>query len=123
MRLACREQFIRGIFPLHTFSAPARVPYNEWTVICVKGGVHQVLQFGLIFWRADNSVRNRTQGGYVEDPVVCGSVLADQSGPVETEYHREFLQGYVVYNLVVGPLRKGRIDVAERSHSPGGKPR
>ena len=41
------------------------------------------------------------------------AVLADQPAAVEAEDHREILKGYIVDDLVVGPLHECRIDVAE----------
>ena len=52
-------------------------------------------------------------------------VVAHQSCPVQTHHHRQPLQRHIMYQLVVGPLHKRRIDIAERGHplrrQPGGK--
>ncbi len=43
------------------------------------------------------------------------TVIADQTGAVKTEYHREFLQGDIVYDLVIAALEESRIDGVKRA--------
>ena len=38
-----------------------------------------------------------------------GAVFTDKTGPVDSEYDREFLKTYIVNDLVIGTLQKGRI--------------
>ena len=67
----------------------------------------------LVERRADSQVGYGAQGCQVEGAVVGGAVLAHQSGSVETEHHVEVEQRHVVYDIVVGSLGKGTVDVAE----------
>ena len=55
--------------------------------------------------------------------MVRGTVFAHKAGTVETHHHLQFLQRHIVDNLVVGPLHKRGIDVAERHHALRGKSR
>ena len=51
---------------------------------------------------------------HVEGPVMCRSVLADQSGTVQTEYHVQLEDGNVVNDIVEGTLRERAVDVTKR---------
>ena len=44
-------------------------------------------------------------------------VFSHKSCSVETQYHIQSLQGYIVDNLVIRSLREGRVDIAERLHA------
>ena len=53
---------------------------------------------------------------------MCGSVFTHQSGPVDAESYREFLQGHIVDDLVVSALQKSGINNAERLQPADGQP-
>ena len=53
--------------------------------------------------------------------MMCGSVRSHQSGTVQEKDHRQVLNGYIMNDLVVGPLHKGGVDIAERDHSRSSK--
>ena len=76
-------------------------------------GEHQPAQLVFVHRRADGEVGNRSQVGQIEGSVVRGTVFAHQSGAVEADDDGQVEDGRVVDDVVVGPLRKGRIDVAE----------
>ena len=69
----------------------------------------------------DGEVGDRTQTGEIESAVVSWAVVAYQSGTVKTEDDGQALQGYIVDNLVVGPLHERGVDIAVRLHALGGK--
>ena len=48
---------------------------------------------------------------------MSGAVFANQSGAVETQNNWEILNRYVVDDIIMRPLHKRRIDIAERLQS------
>ena len=48
---------------------------------------------------------------------MSGTVFANQSGAVETQNNRKILNRYVVDDIIMRPLHKRRIDIAERLQS------
>ncbi len=81
------------------------------------GGVHKVAQFPLVHGSGDDKPGNGAQESQVKRPVMGRSVFSHQTRAVKAEHHRQFLQGHVVDNLVVGTLGERRIDIAERHHA------
>ena len=67
----------------------------------------------LVHGRGDGEVGDGAQRCHVEQSVVCGTVLAHQSCPVETEHHGQVEYRHVVDDIVVGPLGERTVDVAE----------
>ena len=57
--------------------------------------------------------------------MVRGPIVADDSGTIDGENHRQLLQGDVVNGLIEGPLQEGGIDREEglkpRGRQPGGE--
>ncbi len=41
--------------------------------------------------------------------MMSGPVFAHQPGAIYSEDNRQILQGYVMNDLIIGPLKKGRI--------------
>ena len=104
--------------PGDALAVPAGIPYYNRTLHVGKGSrVHEVAQLQLVERGCDDKVRNGAVGGQVEDSVVRGSVLADQTGSVKAEDHLEILQGNVVDDIVVGSLHEGGVDIAEGQHA------
>ncbi len=79
-------------------------------------GIHHIPEFRFIHGCCHHHVGQCAHVGHVKDPVVGGSVFAHEASPVETENDVEVLQGDVMDHLVVSPLHKGGIDVAEGNH-------
>ena len=50
-------------------------------------GEHEVAQLALVVGRSNDEMRNGAQGGNVEHPMVGGTILAHESGTIETEHH------------------------------------
>ena len=78
-------------------------------------------QFVFVHRRGNGQIWYRPQVGQVEGTMVRRTVLTDQSGPVQTEHNVQFLNGYIVDDVIIGPLGKRRIDVAERQHAVFGQ--
>jgi hypothetical protein len=79
-------------------------------------------QFGLVGRGHDHEARQRAQVAEVERAGMGRPVGADQPGAVDREAHRQFLDGDVVHDLVVGALQEGRVDRDERLHALGREP-
>ena len=71
-------------------------------------------EFGFVGSRHDDEVREAAEVGHVECPGVGRPVCADEPGPVDRKPDWQFLEGHVVYDLVVAALQERRIDRRER---------
>lgn len=84
-----------------------------------------VLKFIFVFRGHDDHVGDGPEIGQVEKPVVGGSVLADETAPVEGEDDVKILEAHVMEDLVEGPLEEGGVngdDGDEPLHGePGGE--
>ena len=82
-------------------------------------------ELGLVGCCHDDEIGQAGEVGEVVAAGMGGTVLADQTGPVDGEAHRQALQGDIMDHLVVGPLQEGGIDGAERlvalDRQPGGE--
>ena len=45
------------------------------------------------------------------------AVFAHQTGAVETQHHRQFLNSYIMNYIVISPLHKRGVNIAERQHT------
>ena len=108
---------LEGALPVGEQSSAARIAYDERPLSGQLRGVHQPLQLALVHGRCYGEVGYGSQRGNVERPVVCWSVLAHESGAVETEHYGQVEYGGVVYDVVVGSLRERAVYVAERYES------
>ena len=73
--------------------------------------------------RCDSKMWNGSECCQVEGSMVCWSVFAHQSCPVETEHYMQFEQCHIVYDIIESTLCKGAVDIAEGDepvfrHSP-----
>ena len=50
------------------------------------------------------------------------TIGADQTGSIDRETHRQFLNGDIVHDLIVAALQKGRVDRGEGFVALGGQP-
>ena len=82
-------------------------------------GVDKLLAVGRGY---DAQVGNGAQVGQVEQAVVGGAVLADDSRAVDAEHHVLFLQGDIDDELVKGALEEGRVDGNDGQLAAKGKP-
>ena len=78
-------------------------------------------ELDLVGGRHHHEIGQGAQISEVEAAGMGGAVRADQPGPVEAEADRQILDRDVVDDLVVGALKEGRIDRAERPIALGGE--
>ncbi len=87
--------------------------------------MQHVDELGLVGRSEYGEIGNRPQVREVEDAVMCGTVLAHEASPVETEHDVQALQDGVHDDLIVGALQERRVDGHDRHHAamcqPGGK--
>ena len=50
-------------------------------------GEHEVAQLALVVGRRNDEIGNGAQSRNVEHPMVGGTILAHESGTIETEHH------------------------------------
>ncbi len=101
-----------GEFDADAFAA--RIAQRARPVIDDDGGRDHVAKLGLVGRGHDDEVRQAAEVGEIEGAGVGRTVGTDEAGAVEREADREFLDGDVVHDLVVGALQEGRIDRRER---------
>ena len=95
-------------------SSSTRIANDERSHVGLLSGEHQAPQLALVHRRTNGKVGDGPQESQVEGSVVRGTIGAHQSGSVEADDHVEAQDGHVVDDVVVGPLCKRGIDVAER---------
>jgi hypothetical protein len=49
--------------------------------------------------------------------MVCGTIFTYQTGTVEAKNYGQFLNGYIMHYLIVGPLHEGGINITEHTHA------
>ena len=107
--------------PILFLAFASRISNDERSVGGFAGGVHKVAQVPFVKRRTDDEVGDGAEVGQVEQAVVSCSVFAHKSGSVDANYKMQLLNGHVVDNIIVSPLHKRRVDVAEWNHSLLGK--
>ena len=112
-------ELMEGRFPIGVDAEAAGVADDNGSLVRELGGVHHVAELVFVEGRADSEVGDGSEAGEVEGSVVCGAVVADDAGAVETDDDGKVLEGYIVDDLVVGALHEGGVDVAERLHALG----
>jgi hypothetical protein len=75
-----------------------------------------VLQFVFILGRHDDQVGNVSEVGQVEQSVVGWPVFSHDPSSIEGEQNRKILKADVLLDLIVRPLKEGRIDRHDRLH-------
>ena len=80
-------------------------------------------QGGAVARSVYGGIGNAAEQGYVKHAVVRGAVLAHPTGAVQTQNHREVLQGNVVDPLIDGALKKGAVQTHHGLPSGGGQGR
>ena len=106
--------FLQRAAPVAQRPAAARIANDHRALAGQLGRIHQLPELMLVHGRGNRQVGNRPERRQVEGTVVRGPVFAHQPGPVQTDHHRQPQHGHVVDDVVVSPLRKGTIYVAER---------
>jgi hypothetical protein len=69
-----------------------------------------VTQFVFVPGSHHDQIGNGAQITQIELSVMGGSILTDQTAPVHSEDHGNFLKGHIVDDLVERALEKGGID-------------
>ena len=87
----------------------------------VGHGPEHVDELVLVLRLHEDPVGDVAEVADVEEPVVSGPVVAREPATVHAEPHRQFLQGHVVNDHVVGPLHEGRVDGQEGLESLRGE--
>ncbi len=99
----------------------ARVAQRDRAGIMGGASRDHVDELGFVSRRHHRHVGQAGEIGDVERAGVGRSVGADQPGAVDGEAHRQVLHRNIVHDLVVGALKEGRIDRAERLETLGGE--
>ena len=82
---ASYRQCMHRTLPVGLRTASARIAYGKRSAVGLLSCEHEVTQFVLIHRRCNDDIRYRTKVCQVESPMVCGTVLAHESGTVEAE--------------------------------------
>ena len=110
------RDFFQRTFPVNHYPASSRITDHKRTFIRQLCCVHQSAQFMFIHWGGDGQVGYRTQISHIESSVMSRTVFADKSGTVETQYNGKILYGYIMNHIIIRPLHKRGIDIAEWQH-------
>mmetsp|Transcript_29741 Transcript_29741/g.58382 ORF Transcript_29741/g.58382 Transcript_29741/m.58382 type:complete len:661 (+) Transcript_29741:20-2002(+) len=102
---------------LHAVTVSSRVTDSRWTVIDFISGLQHVHQFDLIGRCHDDKVRNGGKVREVKAAVVGRSVGTHETGAVENQPDRQFLESDVMHDLVVSSLKEGGVHSNERLHA------
>src|ERR1700743_394665 len=103
--------------PVYHHTVAAGVTDHKRAHIILLGGVHQVSQLFLVHRRQNYHVRDATHISKVISAVMGWPVGAGNACAIEAKYHVKFLDGYVMYHLVVRPLHKAGVDITERDQT------
>ncbi len=98
----------------HAQTFAARIAQRRGPVVDRYLGRHHVHEFGLIGRRHQHEAGQAAKEGDIEGAGVGRPVGADQAGAIDSEAHRQPLNGDVVHHLVIGALQEGRIDRHKR---------
>ena len=88
---------------------------TSWITNCHRaalvcdGKSQHIRQLPLVFRGKDSHIRDHRQIGKVEDPLVCLPVASHESGSVHRKNHRQILKSHIVDDLVISPLKEGRV--------------
>src|ERR1700730_6102661 len=84
----------------------ARIAQRRRSVVDRGRGCDHVHELCLIRRRHDHEAGKAPEIGDVEGPRMGGTVSADETGAVHGKAHGQFLDGYIVHDLIVGALQK-----------------
>ena len=103
--------------PVYQLAAASGVTDDERSLVGQLCRVHQPAQLMLVHGRRNGQMGDGAQGRHVEGSMMCRSVFAHQAGAVQAQDDVQPQDGYIVDDIVVSPLGKGTVYVAERNQS------
>ena len=68
--------------------------------------IHHLAKHPLVARCSNNNVGHTAKAGEVENTVVRGTILANDTCTIEAQNHRQALQRHIVDDIVVGTLHK-----------------
>ena len=105
---------LQRTLPISQYTPSTRITDGKRSFIRQLGRVHQLSQLMFIVRRSNCQIRYRSQISHIKSPMMRRSVFTHQSGAVQTKYHIQLLNGYIMNYIIVCTLHKRRIHITER---------